>query len=113
MRTRILFVGLSVALLGLVAWAAFKDSNARGYIAIQQQYLKDYPTSDFNVQVQQLFPSFPQATIEGRYLSRGAMHLVPCPRHRHDRAGAGREAPESKASSSTSRTPSSYQPNTT
>jgi hypothetical protein len=65
MRTRILFVGLSVALLGLVAWAAFKDSNARGYIAVQQQYLKDYPTSDFNVQVQQLFPTFPQATIEG------------------------------------------------
>ena len=65
MRTRVIFVALSVALLGLVAWAAFKDSNARSYIAIQQQYLKDYPTSDFNVQVQQLFPSFPQATIEG------------------------------------------------
>ena len=65
MRGRILFVGLSVALLGLVAWAAFKDSANRGYITIQQQYLKDYPTSDFNVQVQQLFPSFPQATIEG------------------------------------------------
>jgi hypothetical protein len=65
MRTRILFVGLSVALLGLVAWAAFKDSAARTYITAQQQYLKDYPTSDFNVQVQQLFPSFPQATIEG------------------------------------------------
>jgi len=65
MRTRILFVGLSVALLGLVAWAAFKDSNARGYIAVQQEDLKDYPSSDFNVQVQQLFPTFPQATIEG------------------------------------------------
>jgi hypothetical protein len=65
MRTRVIFVALSVALLGLVAWAAFKDSNARTYIAAQEQYLKDYPTSDFNVQVQQLFPSFPQATIEG------------------------------------------------
>ena len=65
MRTRIIFVGLSVVLLGLVAWAAFKDSNSRTYIAIQQQYLKDYPNSDFNVQVQQLFPSFPEATIEG------------------------------------------------
>jgi Cytochrome C oxidase, cbb3-type, subunit III len=65
MRGRILFVGLGVALLGLVAWAAFKDSANRGYITIQQQYLKDYPSSDFNVQVQQLFPSFPQATIEG------------------------------------------------
>jgi mono/diheme cytochrome c family protein len=65
MRGRIFFVALSVALLGLVAWAAFKDSANRGYITIQQQYLKDYPSSDFNVQVQQLFPSFPQATIEG------------------------------------------------
>jgi hypothetical protein len=65
MRTKIIFVGLSVALLGLVAWAAFKDSNNRGYIAVQTQYLKDYPSSDFNVQVQQLFPSFPQATIQG------------------------------------------------
>ena len=29
MRTRIIFVGLSVVLLGLVAWAAFKDSSSR------------------------------------------------------------------------------------
>lgn len=65
MRTRLLFVGLSVVLLGLVAWAAFKDSSARTYITIQEQYQKDYPQSDFNVEVQQLFPSFPQATIEG------------------------------------------------
>ncbi len=65
MRSRILFVGLSVVLLGLVGWAAFKDSSSRTYINIQTQYLKDYPSSDFNVQVQQLFPSFPQATIEG------------------------------------------------
>ncbi len=65
MRTRILFVGLSIALLGLTAWAAFKDSTTRTYVDIQTQYQKDYPTSDFNVQVQQLFPSFPQATIEG------------------------------------------------
>jgi mono/diheme cytochrome c family protein len=65
MRTRLLFVGLSVVLLGLVAWAAFKDTSSRGYIAIQEQYQKDYPASDFNVQIQQLFPSFPQATIQG------------------------------------------------
>jgi mono/diheme cytochrome c family protein len=64
-RTRILFVGLGVALLGLVAWAAFKDSSSRTYVAIQQQYQQDYPKSNFNVQIQQLFPSFPQATIEG------------------------------------------------
>src|SRR5580704_7824194 len=65
MRTRLIFVGLSVALLALVAWAAFKDTSSRGYIAIQEQYQKDYPSSDFNVQIQQLFPSFPEATIEG------------------------------------------------
>lgn len=65
MKTRILFVGLGVALLGLVAWAAFKDSSSRTYVAIQQQYQKDYPSSNFNVQIQQLFPSFPQATIQG------------------------------------------------
>ena len=64
MRTRVLFVALSVALLGLVAWAAFKDSTGRTYITIQEQYLKDYPSSDFNVEVQQLFPSFPDATID-------------------------------------------------
>ncbi|HEY6470904.1 MAG TPA: cytochrome c [Candidatus Dormibacteraeota bacterium] len=65
MRTRLIFVGLSVALLALVAWAAFKDTSSRGYIAIQEQYQKDYPGSDFNVQIQQLFPSFPEATIQG------------------------------------------------
>jgi Cytochrome C oxidase, cbb3-type, subunit III len=65
MRTRLIFVGLSVALLALVAWAAFKDTSSRGYIAIQEQYQKDYPDSDFNVQIQQLFPSFPEATIQG------------------------------------------------
>jgi hypothetical protein len=65
MKTRVIFVGLSVALLALVAWAAFKDTSARGYVAIQEQYQKDYPSSDFNVQIQQLFPSFPEATIQG------------------------------------------------
>ena len=65
MRTRVIFVGLGVALLALVAWAAYKDTSTRTYIAIQQQYQKDHPTSDFNVQIQQLFPSFPQATIQG------------------------------------------------
>ncbi len=65
MKTRVIFVALSVALLGLVAWAAFKDTTARSYITIQQQYQKDYTSSDFNVQIQQLFPSFPQATISG------------------------------------------------
>jgi hypothetical protein len=65
MKSRVLFVGLSVALLALVGWAAFKDTSARGYVAIQQQYQKDYPSSDFNVQIQQLFPTFPDATLNG------------------------------------------------
>jgi mono/diheme cytochrome c family protein len=61
MTGRRLFVILSVALLALVALAAFQDSQARDYLAIQQQYQKDYPGSNFNVQVQQLFPNFAAA----------------------------------------------------
>jgi mono/diheme cytochrome c family protein len=60
MRARILFVVLSVALLALVGWAAAKDTQSRDYLAIQQQYQKDYG-SDFDVQVQQLFPTFAEA----------------------------------------------------
>lgn len=58
-----LFLALSVALLALVALAAWKDANNRQYLTIQQQYQKDYETSDFQVTVQQLFPTFPEATV--------------------------------------------------
>jgi Cytochrome C oxidase, cbb3-type, subunit III len=61
MRGRVFFVVFSVALLGLIALAAFRDTQARDYLAIQQQYQSDYPGSNFNVQVQQLFPNFPAA----------------------------------------------------
>jgi hypothetical protein len=58
-----LFLALSAFLLLLVGVAAAKDSHDRGYLSIQEQYLKDYPTSQklIDVKIQQLFPSFPQA----------------------------------------------------
>jgi hypothetical protein len=58
-----LFVALSAVLLILVGVAAAKDTQSRQYLAVQQQYQQDYPNSTFLVQVQQLFPTFPQATI--------------------------------------------------
>lgn len=58
-----LFLGLSALLLVLVGIAAAKDTTDRQYLAIQEQYQKDYPGSTFNVQVQQLFPTFPEATV--------------------------------------------------
>jgi cytochrome c551/c552 len=62
MRGRVFFIALSVALLALVGWAAARDTQSRQYLAIQQQYQQDYPSStSFNVQVQQLFPTFAEA----------------------------------------------------
>lgn len=58
-----LFLALSVLLLALIAVAAAKDSHDRQYLAIQEQYKKDHPGVDFPVQVQQLFPAFPQAKV--------------------------------------------------
>ena len=58
-----LFVALAALTLILVGVAAAKDTSDRAYLTIQQQYQKDYPGSNFNVQVQQLFPNFAQATI--------------------------------------------------
>jgi mono/diheme cytochrome c family protein/cytochrome c551/c552 len=58
-----LFVGLAALLLLLVGVAAAKDSHDHGYLSVQEQYLKDYPSSAklIDVKTQQLFPSFPQA----------------------------------------------------
>ncbi len=61
MTARRFFVVLSVALLALIAIAAARDTSSRQYLAIQDQYQKDHPGSNFNVQVQQLFPTFPEA----------------------------------------------------
>ena len=62
-----LFVALSAALLILVGWAAARDTGSRQYLAIQEQYQKDYPGSTFDVSVQQLFPSFTVAQVNGSF----------------------------------------------
>jgi mono/diheme cytochrome c family protein len=56
-----LFLALAAALLVLTGIAAAKDSSDRQYLAIQEQYKRDYPNQKLEVQVQQLFPQFPQA----------------------------------------------------
>lgn len=58
-----LFVALSALVLILVGVAAARDSAQRPYLGIQEQYQKDYPGSDFNVAVQQLFPTFSEAAV--------------------------------------------------
>ena len=58
-----LFVALAAVTLILVGVAAAQDTSNRSYLSIQQQYQKDYPGSNFNVEVQQLFPSFSQAVV--------------------------------------------------
>lgn len=57
------FVALSAVLLILIGVAAAKDAHDRSYLDIQQQYVKDYPSSAklVDIKTQQLFPSFPQA----------------------------------------------------
>jgi mono/diheme cytochrome c family protein len=56
-----LFLALSAFILVLTGIAAAKDSSDRHYLAIQEQYKRDYPSSKFDVAVQQLFPTFLQA----------------------------------------------------
>jgi cytochrome c551/c552 len=58
---RWLFVILSAMLVALVGIAAVRDSQDRNYLAIQQQYQSDYNDTGFNIQVQQIFPSFADA----------------------------------------------------
>jgi len=62
-----LFVALAVILVALVGVAAAKDSHDRDYLAIQDQYKKDYPSKDaaagFDTKVQQLYPVFPAAKV--------------------------------------------------
>jgi mono/diheme cytochrome c family protein len=61
-----LFLALSAIILVLTGIAAAKDSSDRHYLAIQDQYKRDYPSSKFNTAIQQLFPTFPEAAI-GQY----------------------------------------------
>ena len=56
-----LFLALAAVLLVLTGIAAAKDSSDRHYLAIQEQYKRDYPDSKFDVAVQQLFPQFADA----------------------------------------------------
>jgi cytochrome c551/c552/cytochrome c553 len=59
--SRWLFVILSAMLIALVGIAAIRDSQDRGYLDIQQRYQSDYNDTGFNIQVQQIFPSFADA----------------------------------------------------
>ncbi len=60
-----LFLALSAFLLLLIGVAAAKDAHDRDYLAIQNQYIKDYPSSAklIDVKTQQLFPAFSQAKL--------------------------------------------------
>lgn len=59
--SRWLFVILSAALVALVGIAAIRDSQDRSYLDIQQRYQQDYHDTGFNIEVQQIFPSFADA----------------------------------------------------
>jgi hypothetical protein len=67
-RLNALFLTLSSLLLVLVGIAVVRDTQARNYVAIQQQYAAEYNTNSansnqsFNIGVQQLFP-----TIDGAF----------------------------------------------
>jgi Cytochrome C oxidase, cbb3-type, subunit III len=56
-----LFLVLAAFILVLTGIAAAKDSSDRHYLAIQDQYKKDYPESNFDTKTQQLFPLFTEA----------------------------------------------------
>jgi cytochrome c2 len=59
--SRWVFVILSAGLIALVGIAAIRDTQDRDYLNIQQQYQSDYNDTGFNVQVQQIFPTFADA----------------------------------------------------
>jgi mono/diheme cytochrome c family protein len=58
---RWLFVALSALLIALVGVAAVRDSVDRDYLSIQQRYQSDYNDTGFNMQIQQIFPTIPDA----------------------------------------------------
>jgi mono/diheme cytochrome c family protein len=63
--SKYLFAALSFVLLLLVGGAAFRDTQARDYLAIQEQYQKDHPApagaEPFDVKIQQVFPQYAAA----------------------------------------------------
>ena len=60
---RLIFPILALLALGLTGVAAYRDSAARTYVSIQDQYKQDYPSSKFDSQVQQVFPAFQAAKV--------------------------------------------------
>ena len=59
-----LFLALVALTLLLIGVAVARDTGARDYLAIQQQYQKDYSSDPtFEVKVQQLFPQFAGAKV--------------------------------------------------
>jgi mono/diheme cytochrome c family protein len=58
---RWLFVALSAVLIAMVGVAAARDSVDRDYLSIQQRYQNDYNDTSFNIQIQQIFPTFADA----------------------------------------------------
>ena len=58
---RWLWVILSALMIALVGIAAIRDSQDRDYLTIQQRYQSDHKTTAFNIQIQQIFPVFPDA----------------------------------------------------
>ncbi|HEY8674753.1 MAG TPA: cytochrome c [Candidatus Dormibacteraeota bacterium] len=52
---------LSALMIALVGIAAIRDSQDRDYLTIQQRYQSDHKTTAFNIQIQQIFPVFPDA----------------------------------------------------
>ena len=65
-RLNALFLGLSALLLVLVGIAVVRDTQARDYVAIQQQYAAEYK-ANIQVGVQQLFPNFQGGTVGTTY----------------------------------------------
>jgi hypothetical protein len=59
--SRWVFVILSAALIALVGIAAIRDSQDRSYLDIQSRYQADYNDTGFDLQIQQIFPSFADA----------------------------------------------------
>jgi hypothetical protein len=58
-----LFLVLAVLLIVVVGVAAAKDSHDRQYLSIQDKYKQDHPGSNFDTQVQELFPAFPASQV--------------------------------------------------
>ncbi len=66
-KSKVLFLVLSVLFVGLIGYAAWQDNNARSYISIQQTYINQYHAQGITTGVQQLFPTFSEASQGGSF----------------------------------------------